>query len=229
LRYELHRHPRSSHQQIAGIVRRLGRGPILDVGAAQGHLGRVLSGHGLEIDAIEPDPHWAAEARAHYRRVSASRIEDAALPARHYRVVVCADVLEHTVDPEAVLGQLLAASTPDVVLVVSLPNVAHASARALLLAGMFPQMERGIFDRTHLHFYTRSTAIALLRSAGLHVVAVRTTPVPLEEVWPRVLGRRLLGAVMRLQELALRVAPTLFAFQWILVARRDARARAAED
>ena len=220
MRYELHRHPRSSHQQIAGILRRLGRGPILDVGAAQGHLGRLPEGQGREIDAIEPDPYWAELAREHYADVRASTIEDADLPPGRYRVVVCADVLEHTVDPAAVLRQLLAASTPDVVVIVSLPNVAHASARALLLAGRFPQMERGIFDRTHLHFYTRSTAVGLLRSAGLDVVRVRSTPVPLEEVWPRALGRPLLGAVMRLQEIALRVAPTLFAFQWILVARR---------
>jgi 2-polyprenyl-3-methyl-5-hydroxy-6-metoxy-1,4-benzoquinol methylase len=219
LRYELHRHPRSSHQQIARIVARLGREPVLDVGAAQGHLGRSLAGSGLALDAVEPDPAWAEAARAFYRRVWAATVEDADLPGHEYRVVVCADVLEHLVDPVAVLRRLLEAATDDVTLVISLPNVAHVAARALLLLGRFPQMDRGIFDRTHLHFYTRETALRMLREAALHVSWVGTTPVPLEDVWPAPL-RVLLRPAMGLQLIGLRLAPRLFAFQWILVARR---------
>ena len=48
---------------------------------------------------VEPHPIWAEHARAYYHTVYASSIEDAGLPAGRYPVVVCADVLEHTVDP----------------------------------------------------------------------------------------------------------------------------------
>jgi hypothetical protein len=44
LRYALHSDRQSSHQQIARLVRRIGRAPVLDVGAAQGLLGRLLEG-----------------------------------------------------------------------------------------------------------------------------------------------------------------------------------------
>jgi len=60
-----------------------------------------------------------------------------------------------------------ATATEDATFIISLPNVAHIAARLLLLAGRFPQMNRGIFDRTHLHFYTRATAEAMLRDASL--------------------------------------------------------------
>jgi 2-polyprenyl-3-methyl-5-hydroxy-6-metoxy-1,4-benzoquinol methylase len=179
----------------------------------------MLRQDALIADAVEPHPLWAEHARRYYRTVFASDIESAALPPDCYRVVVCADVLEHTVDPVRAIGKLREAATPDAVFVISLPNVAHIAARLLLLMGRFPQMERGIFDRTHLHFYTRSTAIDMLRAAGLEVLRVRPTPVPLEQIWPAGRGPALLSALMELQRVGLLLAPTLFGFQWILVAR----------
>src|SRR4028119_30473 len=101
LHYRLHRDRRSSHQQIVRLVRRLRREPVLDVGAAQGLLGRLLQHTELTVDAVEPNPDWAELARPFYRKVFAATIEAVALPADTYSTVVCADVLEHTVDPVA--------------------------------------------------------------------------------------------------------------------------------
>lgn len=220
LHYRLHHDPKSSHQQILALVRRLGRSPILDVGAAQGFLGRQLEGSGLVVDAIEPNTYWAERAEPHYRSVFATTVEDA--PLEHdYRVIVCADVLEHVVDPLAVLGQLREAGSPDAVFVISLPNVAHIAVRLMLLAGLFPPMERGILDRTHLHFWTLRSATDMLRQAGLEVVRARPTGVPLDELWPSGEGSLLFTALARLQHLFLLLAPRLFGYQWVLVARRE--------
>ena len=203
------------------LVRRIGHAPVLDVGAAQGFLGQMLQQDGVIVDAVEPHPLWAAHARPYYRTLYMNDIESASLPAHCYRVVVCADVLEHTVDPVRVLGKLMQAATLDATFIVSLPNVAHIAARLLLLFGRFPQMDRGIFDRTHLHFYTLRTATDMLRVAGLRTVLARPTPVPLEQIWPAGRGARLLSALMALQHAGLLLAPTLFGFQWILLARAD--------
>jgi len=228
--YRLHRDPRSSHQRIARFLRREGRGPILDVGCASGQLGRLLARTDLPMDGIEPNEQAAESARPFYRSIQAARIEDAELPPAQYPVVVCADVLEHTPDPEAVLKRLVAASTSDAIFVISLPNVAHLAGRLLLLGGTFPRHDRGIFDRTHLHFYTRSTALELVRSADLDVTKLGTTPVPLEDIWPPAFGSATREAAMRMQTLAAELAPTLFAFQWLIVARRHRPApRAAQN
>jgi hypothetical protein len=183
----------------------------------------------MVLDAVEPNPAWAARAQPYYRRVYTSPIEATTLPPHTYPVVVCADVLEHIVDPASVLQQLRHAATPDALFVVSLPNTVHLVARLLILAGQFPRMERGIFDKTHLHFYTRTTAEAMLRTAGLEIVEVRSTPVPLEQVWPARLGQAPLHLLMRLQRLGLWLRPTLFSFQWIWVVRVAAGSVEAED
>lgn len=221
LHYRQHDDPYSSHQQIANLIRRLGRGPILDVGAAQGFIGQIFHGSDFVLDAVEPHPVWAEHAQAYYRQVWAQTIEDAPLPAATYRVVVCADVLEHTADPVAVLKELQHTATSDAVFIVSLPNVAHIAVRLLLLLGQFPRMERGILDRTHLHFYTQRTAHDTLREAGLTPLRTRPTPFPLEELWGSGKGTMRFRLLMRLQTLALLVAPTLFAWQWIILAQHE--------
>ena len=221
LHYRTHRDPKSSHQQIARIVRRLGATPVLDVGAAQGIIGQLVGGAGLVLDAVEPNAGWAERARPFYRTVHASTIEDAPLAPGSYRVVVCGDVLEHTVDPVAVLGELRRVATPDAVFVISLPHVAHLAVRLLLLLGRFPKMERGILDRTHLHFFTRDTAEDLLRAGGLRVARAYPTGIPLDELWPGGEGSAPYRLLQRIQWAALRLAPRLFAFQWIFVAYPD--------
>ncbi|GAC1365914.1 MAG: hypothetical protein NVS4B8_28780 [Herpetosiphon sp.] len=218
LHYRLHRDPRSSHQQILRLLQRLGSTPILDVGAAQGFLGQLLHGGALEIDAIEPNLAWADHARPFYRSVWATGVEEAPLPSHSYRAIVLADVLEHTADPVGVLRRLREAATPDAQFIISLPNVAHGAVRLMLLFGAFPRMERGILDRTHLHFYTRRTAAEMLSEAGLVVRRVRPTGFPLDEIWRSGEGSLLYTLLMRLQHALLLVAPTFFAWQWVIVA-----------
>jgi len=209
----------SSHGQITRLVRELGRGPVLDVGAAQGILGQMLADARLDIDAIEPNPEWARAARAHYRNVYNCAIETTnGLPER-YGVIICGDVLEHTVDPVAALRKLRTYAADDATFIVSLPNVAHIAVRVLLLFGRFPRMSRGILDRTHLHFFTRDTAEDLLRDAGLRVARASGTPVPLDFIWPRMRGTWVLRLAMRAQGALVRLLPRLFAYQWVFVAR----------
>ena len=216
--YRLHRDPRSSHQQIIGHVLRLRKDPVLDVGAAQGILGRLAEGSGLTIDAVEPHPEWAEHARPHYRQVFNTTIEAAPLADKAYRMVLCGDVLEHTVDPVAALTRLRRAAADDATFVVSLPNVAHLAVRMMLLFGNFPKMDRGILDKTHLHFFTRDTAEQMLRQAGLKVVKASATGVPLDELWRRGEKRVMFRAAMRMQHVALDLAPRLFGMQWVFVA-----------
>ena len=216
--YKLHHDPLSSHQQIARLVRELKPSPILDVGSAQGMLGRNLKDSGLELDGVEPNVAWAESARPFYRRMYPATIENASLPKKHYKAVVCADVLEHTVDPVAVLKQLRDHATDDATFIISLPNIAHLSIRMLLLFGQFPKMNRGLLDRTHLHFFTRDTATQMLKSAGLKVQRRFATVAPLAEVWRKGEGTLPFAAMWHTQHIALRLSPGLFAYQWILVA-----------
>jgi hypothetical protein len=56
---------------------------------------------------------------------------------------------------------------------VSLPNIRHVSALySIFVCGTFPRRERGIFDRTHLRWFTLSDAKRLLAAADLAVEEV---------------------------------------------------------
>jgi len=218
IHYRSHRDPKSSHQQISQLVRQLNQGPVLDVGAAQGMLGQSLAATGLVMDAVEANPEWAALAKPYYRNVHASYIQDAPLPEKTYKTVVCADVLEHTPDPVAVIGQLRRAATDDATFIVSVPNIAHLGVRLMLLFGQFPKMERGPLDRTHLQFLTKDTARQMMAQGGLGVQKFAVTGVPLDELWKTGEGKFAFNVMMRAQHLALAIAPRLFGFQWIMVA-----------
>src|SRR5437764_13273262 len=75
LHYVAHNDPQSSHQQILRLVRRIGRTPVLDVGAAQGFLGQMLQRDRYVADAVEPHPVWATHAQQYYRHVYHTGIE----------------------------------------------------------------------------------------------------------------------------------------------------------
>jgi len=216
--YRVHHEPRSSHQQILRRVKQLGRFPLLDVGAAQGILGQLLQGSDIVADAVEPHLEWASACTPFYRKVFCSPIETADLPAGEYKIVVCADVLEHTADPVAVLKRLRQAATSDAVFLVSVPNIAHLSIRLMLLAGYFPKMQRGILDQTHLQFLTRTTAEQMLNKAGLKVQRISATPFPAEELCRSGPTSGLYHLVSQAQRPLVATMPRLFAMQFIFEA-----------
>jgi hypothetical protein len=65
--------------------------------------------------------------------------------------------------------------------VLSIPNVAHLWVRLSLLLGRFEYAGRGILDRTHVRFFTERSLRALLSDAGLRLVHLEPTPVPLPQ------------------------------------------------
>lgn len=117
----------------------------------------------------------AARAALKYRQVNACAIEDALTgPLRDrsqtYDVALLMDVLEHLVEPAAILRSCAQLVKTDGRLFVSLPNVAHWSVRKSLIAGRWEYSDTGILDRTHLRFFTFATAQRLAEQAGLRVV-----------------------------------------------------------
>ena len=89
-------------------------------------------------------------------------------------LLLCLDVLEHLRDPWAALRTLGALVRPGGCVIASVPNVRHASVLwPLLCRGRWHYGGSGILDRTHLRFFTRASAIELVRDAGFEVRAVR--------------------------------------------------------
>jgi 2-polyprenyl-3-methyl-5-hydroxy-6-metoxy-1,4-benzoquinol methylase len=88
-------------------------------------------------------------------------------------VIICNDVLEHLVDPYATLVQLRGKLKPGGVVVASIPNIRFLPALSqLVFRRDFPQEDSGIFDRTHLRFFTRRSIVRMFETSGFTVRSI---------------------------------------------------------
>jgi 2-polyprenyl-3-methyl-5-hydroxy-6-metoxy-1,4-benzoquinol methylase len=193
---------------------------VLDVGCATGYLAAELTKRGCVVDGVEFDPDAAEQARrpGRCREVVAGDLESpltreavaAMLGTAKPDFVLCADVLEHLRDPWSTLAWLRTLLAPQGKAIISVPNIAHWTARRALIRGRFDYTGFGLFDRTHLRFFTRASAAELARRAGFAVQAERPVPapLPLESRVPA------LGAV---RDRCVRRCPEAFALQFVLV------------
>jgi len=144
----------------------------LEVGCGQGGTLAWLKDRGIaaRTTGIELDATSAAAARRYVDQLIEGDAEAAidSLPTGSLDLVLCLDVLEHLVDPWKAMARLSRALRPGGTVIISVPNVRHYSvAFPLLWSGRWQYEEAGILDRTHLRFFTRDGAAALLTGAGL--------------------------------------------------------------
>lgn len=188
---------------------------ILDVGCGAGHFGAYLkeSGRAHQVFGLELSSEAAAEAERHLDGVVCADLDTFDLASLcsywgndGFDFVVCADVLEHVKDPWHTLSALTSLLRTTGKAVISLPNVRHWSVfMPLLLQGKWQYTDAGIMDRTHLRFFTHSTARDLIEGAGLRV----------DTVSPQIGGKwRILSRISG------RLFDELIAIQYIFVAGR---------
>lgn len=162
------------------IARMVGAGKrVLDVGCATGYIAEVLRELGCSVSGIEYDADTGEQARPYLDKLVIGDVERVDLVAEFgagcFDVVIYGDVLEHLVDPVAVLVKTRDLLARGGAVVASIPNVAHGAVRLSLLAGEFAYRETGLLDNTHLRFFTAATVGSLFRDAGYTPVELRRT------------------------------------------------------
>ena len=170
---------------------------ILDLGCASGALGAALKARqDCEVVGIESDPAYARDAEGRLDRVVCADLNAYDGDLGRFDCLVAADVLEHLVDPWAVLQRWAAALEPGCLAVISLPNARHWEVfRELGLRGTFPRRPSGIFDATHLRWFALADIYGLCHAAGLELEQVVRVPRPGSPGWTaRVPGARAFGA-----------------------------------
>ena len=152
---------------------------VLDVGCASGYLAEALGRNGCRVSGVEYDPTEAEKARPFLVDLVVADLNEVdlagQLPGASYDAIVFGDVLEHLLDPDAVLTSSLALLREGGSIVISIPNVAHGSVRLALLQGRWNYSDTGLLDRTHIRFFTFDTLLAMLERAGLTVTELRST------------------------------------------------------
>ena len=153
---------------------------VLDLGCSSGALGAALKARdGAEVVGVELNQEYADKAAGRLDRVIVADLDELAsrddLEATlgRFDCLIAADVLEHLRDPWTVLARFVTLVDPGGAVIVSLPNVRFWETFWMLgRHGTFPRARQGLFDETHLRWFTLYDAIGLLDQAGVQYDAV---------------------------------------------------------
>lgn len=213
---EKHNPQADYYRHIRGdIIKHIEKGPhkVLDVGCGAGVLGEYLKQQGCatEVDGIEIDTIAAKEALNKLDNVLCANLNQTSVieVLKNYDKVlfdyiVCADVLEHLIDPWTTLAELATFLKPGGRIIISIPNVRSWTVwMPLVINGHWDYRDSGILDRTHLRFFTRVTGIKLIDVANLKIV--ESHPI----IWRR--SERLLNKV------SLGLCEEWLASQWVII------------
>lgn len=148
---------------------------LLDVGCGAGAFGEtVKQNREIEVWGVEPVSSVAAKASAKIDRVVVGTFcPQTGLPERAFDCIVFNDVLEHMVEPEQALRYARTLLSRGGCIVASIPNVRYLPILWQLAAhGRWKYEDCGVWDRTHLRFFTRSSIIEMFHSEGYAVGSI---------------------------------------------------------
>lgn len=160
----------------ADFVARLPRDPstsILEIGCGTGATGALALAQKRcsRYVGVELFESAAAEARKVLTEVVTGNVETLSFdwqPAA-FDALILSEVLEHLVEPGRVLRDLSRYVRPGGIVMASSPNISHWRVIRELIAGRFNLTDRGVFDRTHLRWFTPATFAQMFEDAGFKI------------------------------------------------------------
>ena len=201
----------SSHSKILDLVEKNTK--VLDVACASGYLASFLKEKGCLVEGIDSDVEYINEAKKHCN-ASVFDITKEKITGK-YDVIILGDILEHLVNPDKILFNLKQNLNENGYILISIPNIVNIYPRLKILLGFFDYEEKGIFDRTHLKFFTRKTVKEMIHNAGYEIEKLDYTPIPIYVKFPNA-PKFILNLIYSVFHFLSIFWPTLFAYQFIL-------------
>ncbi len=146
---------------------------VLELGCGAGATGALAlqAGKCATYVGIEMFEAVAAKAEQLLTRVHVGDVATMTLPYEggSFDALICSEVLEHLVDPAAVLRQLVKLVKPGGLILASSPNISHWRIVSQLVCGRFEYAREGPMDYTHLRWFTPFEFRRLFERSGVEV------------------------------------------------------------
>lgn len=188
---------------------------VLDAGCASGRQSFLIAEKGAEVTGIDISNNFVKQAKSYVKKYGANNIsfmvadiESLPFPTHYFDKILCAEILEHVLNPDAAMNQLLRVLKPGGLLVISVPNengkgTLWQRARTLVLKERFAPLEdfslQGIerHGDAHLRKFNRKTITLLLRQYPLDILTIRGCDIIDFPLYDRVLGILLMSRTFR--------------------------------
>ena len=153
---------------------------ILEVGAGSGNTLLYIKKNSLaeEVMGLElmqiPDSNQQHELVDKFQIANIERDEIEA-PKEYFDVIICADVLEHLIDPWSTIKKISRHLKKKGLLIVSMPNLREwKTLSKVVFKGDFSYTsEGGIMDKTHLRFFCKKNILELLTTSDLEPIYIQ--------------------------------------------------------
>jgi 2-polyprenyl-3-methyl-5-hydroxy-6-metoxy-1,4-benzoquinol methylase len=150
---------------------------MLDVGCGDGLFGlQIKKKYRTEVWGIELDADSAKNAQKNLDKVFTGDIclLIDSLPDGYFDCVIFNDVLEHLIDPYGVLIRVKNKLSKNGVVVCSIPNFRFFySLRDFLVSKDWKYEDEGIFDKTHLRFFTYKSIKRMFHSLDFEILRIQ--------------------------------------------------------
>ncbi len=220
--------PADKNSTLTKIIDLVDKGTnVLDVGCSSGYIGSYLvKNKGCTVWGVEIDEKDANEARKTYKKVHVADLDNSkwttAFKGLKFDRIIFADVLEHLKFPEKALNNAKSLLTKNGRILISIPNIAHASIRLELLQGSFEYEGIGILDNTHLKYWTKDSFLRVVEACDMHATHIDTVQTKLEKsVLEKTLDEDLKPLLKRL------LTPEASAYQYIFALKDEKKKHAA--
>ncbi len=192
---------------------------ILDVGCATGENGKFLKKNHMAafVAGLEYDKEMIKIAKMNLDEVIECDLNNFQLSKEtfgcRFHYIIFGDILEHLINPWKLLHSASDLLENDGKVLISIPNIQHIeTAIQIFLNGKWPYNERGIFDKTHLRFFTLKNILEMIEQSNLVIDILER----------KYRFRDAIGSTFPMFfEKALKCFfPNLFTFQFIIVSSR---------
>ena len=204
----------STHSRVIELVPAGAR--VLDLGSGMGAVGAALKTKGCTVTGCDLERGALTGSFDQFFMADLNNgIPE--MPGARFDYILALDVVEHLASPEDFLDQLRAlAARSGAQVILTTANIGFIIMRMSLLFGRFEYGKRGILDITHTRLFTFNTMRRAMRAAGFEVQRSEGVVVPL----PFIFGRSALSRIaLAINHALVRLRPTLFGFQMLIVAK----------